>query len=74
MEAKKVGREVTIDFDQALIETLKHEEEIATDEQFLRQLADWILAISGDVNVTVRLKTIAESIRLSKEISSERTQ
>jgi hypothetical protein len=31
----------------------------ATDKQFLKNLADWIFDLSGNVNVTMRLKIIA---------------
>lgn len=51
---------------QSLVQTLKHDGETATDAQFLRQLADWVIDVDGNVNVAVRLKTIAESMMLSE--------
>lgn len=53
------------DWDKELFKTLQDSEgKTATDKQFVKNLAEWIFELSGNVNVTQRLNTIA--IRLRK--------
>lgn len=51
------------DFDKALFKTLECRGKGITDREFLIQLSDWIFDLSGNVNVTMRLKIIAERIK-----------
>lgn len=47
------------DWDETLFETLEYRKKIASDYRFLRQLSDWILELSGNVNVVMRLQNLA---------------
>lgn len=48
------------DWDKKLFKTLEHRRQTATDSRFLKKLSKWILELSGDVNVAMRLRQIAE--------------
>ncbi|MCK5503800.1 MAG: hypothetical protein KAJ10_01485 [Thermodesulfovibrionia bacterium] len=51
------------DHDKALFKTLEKNNKTATDKEFLDNLSEWIIDISGNVNVAMRLKLIAEEVK-----------
>lgn len=49
-------------YDKKLFKTLERGKKTATDKQFLKNLSKWIFDLSGNVNVTMRLKNLAEKV------------